>query len=148
MARGKGKDSEAAFEDHWKPHGKRVHVQRFTDSTYVMGQQRDHLARKDAQPADYLLTGYGKMLYAEVKESTNETSFAFSNITKHQINCARQTVAAGGRYYFFIYHVPTERWHVVNAALFIRWIDSDMNSIKWEALPSLSLQQFTLDLQQ
>jgi len=149
MARSKGKVSEKLFEDWWKPHGKRVHVQRFTDTLFVMGQQDNHLARKDAQPADYLLTGYGKMLYAEVKESENETSFNFSNITKQQMACARQTTAAGGRYYFFIRQLSTDRWHVVDANTFIHMIDvQEKKSIKWFDLPSLSLEQFTTVLKQ
>lgn len=148
MARSKGKISEDYFEDWWKPHGKRVHVQRFTDTMFVMGQMKDHLARKDAQPADYLVTAYAKMFYAEVKESENATSFSFGNITKKQIACARQTVAAGGRYFFFINHVVTGLWHVVDAGHFIRLIDQGHNSVKWLDLPSLTFQQFTLWVQQ
>ncbi|AJD82940.1 holliday junction-specific endonuclease [Achromobacter phage JWF] len=146
MARSKGKISEDYFESWWKPHGKRVHVQRFTDTLFVMGQQQDRLARKDAQPADYLVSAYGKMFYAEVKESENATSFSFGNITKNQMACARQTLAAGGRYYFFINHIVTNLWHVVDAEAFIRMIDNDMKSVKWHDIPSRSLQQFTLEL--
>jgi len=148
MARGKGKDAESMFEDWWKPHGKRVHVQRFTDSTFVIGQQANHLARKDAQPADYMMSAYNKMFYAEVKETANETSFAFSNITKQQMACARQTLAAGGRYFFFIYHLALEQWHVVDAGHFIRLVDAGKKSVKWLDLPSLTFPQFTLWVQQ
>lgn len=147
MARSKGKISEDYFESWWKPHGKRVHVQRFTDTLFVIGQQKDHLARKDAQPADYLMTAYGQMFYAEVKESENATSFSFGNISKQQLACARQTLAAGGKYFFFINHIVTRQWHVVDAKEIIHMIDDDKKSVKWPDLPSLSFQQFTLDLQ-
>lgn len=122
------KDAEDEFVSFFAPLGKHAAIERLTDTAHVRGTTGLKRLIKDSQPADFVVTMYGSMFYAEVKSTVNEPSFPFSMIAKNQWRAARKAVAAGGNYQFFIRRETTGEWYVIHAS---HIIDHEAKSMKW-----------------
>lgn len=121
------KKTEVEFVDAFKPLGKRAYVARLADTAAAKATGGKE-AILQAQPSDFLLTVDGDTHYAEVKSSTNKTSFPFSNIKRGQWIASRRVVGAGGSYLFFIKNLVTKVWYVVPALVLHK---HNRKSIKW-----------------
>lgn len=109
------KKAEKDFEAFFKAMGKKAAVFRLTDTAMAkaVGGKR---AFVNAQPADYIVTAEGMgTFFAEVKSTTDETSFHFGNIQKEQLAASRRCVAAGGVYLFFIKSQHLDQWFCIPA---------------------------------
>lgn len=129
MARNTGKPSQEIFEATFVKLGKRAFVYRVTDSAEVRGMSGAGYTKR--QPSDFIVTENGAMYYAEVKSTSSRTSFSFSQIEPGQWRGARQQVAAGGDYFFFIHRKATGDWFKVPARVIL---DHPRKSMTWTEL--------------
>lgn len=110
-----GKSSEAAFENCLTNlYGKKVYIHRLQDAAALYGLNA-RAVKVGTQPSDYVVTVKGLTFYAEVKSSSNLTSFPFSCIKAHQLTAARRVRMAGGRYYFFIRNINTDNFYMLDS---------------------------------
>ena len=130
----KWKDAEEEFENYWKKFGKSATVFRFHDSFDAMGVTKSKTVRTTAQPSDFLVTHDGHTFFAEVKSSTNPSSFSLSNIRDAQWRQAMLTTAAKGLYLFYIRNETNRVWYKVPASFFLSLHKDGIKSVKWEAL--------------
>jgi penicillin-binding protein-related factor A (putative recombinase) len=126
-----GTPSQDEFEARIALLGKKAYLHKITDTKEVRGLTKTKAWTK-AQPSDYILTVNGAMHYAEVKSTTDPLCFRKSNITTDQLAAARQQLAAGGQYWFYIHRLLDGAWFKVPASLFVlpnkdrfRWADFD-----------------------
>ena len=112
----KWKQAEKDFEGFFAQYGKGAAVFRLTDTAAAKatGGKGAFVA---AQPSDYICVVDGQWFFAEVKSTTDRTSFHFSNIRKGQIAASRRTVAAGGTYLFFVKSEELEQWYCIPASV-------------------------------
>lgn len=126
------KQAEKDFEKHFDHYGKGAFVFRFTDTAMAKA-----VAGKGAfvppQPADYFVLVEGQFFFAEVKSTTDQTSFHFSNIRKGQIAASRRITAAGGVYLFFIKSEELNQWYSVPAQV-IHTTLRQKKSMTWNEL--------------
>lgn len=117
-----------------KAYGKRVFIQRFSDTAVVKALvgKKAFLPR---QPADFHIILDGDSFYAEVKSSQNDHSFPLSSIQTHQLGVARRVTAAGGRYYFFVKSESLNRWFRLPACFILDAL-SERKSLPWGAMES------------
>lgn len=123
------KQAEKDFEDAFDQYGKGVFVHRLSDTA----QAKATAGKKAfvvAQPSDYLVTLNGVTFFAEVKSTTDPTTFHFANIRKQQLAKSRQIVMAGGTYLFFIKSEELNQWFCVPAAI-IHAVDRTKKSMSW-----------------
>ena len=136
MKKNSGKSSEQDFEDILcVAHGKRVHIHRITDTAEVRGMNRGR-GRTKKQPSDYIVTEDGATYYAEVKSSHEKTSFPLKNIDPFQKGSARQVLAAGGKYFFFIHNLNNNQWFRVPAETVL---NAERRSLRWDSLDEWKL---------
>lgn len=132
--RNDGKDSEGIFEDRIKSDmGKRAFLYRIpdTNSAFRKGKATVKLA---ATPSDYLLSYFGQTGMAEVKSCSDKTSFSFSNFTPSQNAAMLQMRAAGGNYWVFIHHIPTDQWYRIDAEFIALIEKTGKKSVTWKEL--------------
>lgn len=130
----KWRDAEDEFEDYWKQFGKSATVFRFQDSYDAMAATRSKTVRAKAQPSDFLVTHDGHTFFAEVKSSTNASSFSLSNIRDNQWRQAMLTTAAKGLYLFYIRNETNGVWYKIPASFFLSLEKDGIKSVKWELL--------------
>lgn len=127
-----GRPSEKAFEHHFERMGKNAFVHRLVDAAEIKGRT-GVVGEARAQPSDYILVYNGKTYFAEVKSSSNKTSFAFSLLRKTQTAFARRIIAAGGEHIVFVHSLANSQWYLVPYQTIIETIDSgEKSSIKWQ----------------
>lgn len=102
-----GKPSQVLFEALFLPYGKRAFLHRITDSAEVRGMNGAGFTKK--QPADYIVTFDGDTHFAEVK-STVGARFKRSQIESGQEAAAKQQIAAGGHYFFYVHAKAIGQW--------------------------------------
>lgn len=125
-----GKPSERDFLQFFKKLGKRAFVHRLVDSADLRGLNNSPV-RAPEQPADWVVTENGETYYAEVKSTTNKTSFPFSLITTNEEKSAKMQLAAGGKYMFFIHSLEKQQWFKVPASIVL---SHNKRSFKWDEL--------------
>jgi penicillin-binding protein-related factor A (putative recombinase) len=133
MAKNTGKPTEQAFEDLFKPAGKRAFLHRLTDASDVFGLT-DKAANQAAQPSDYVVVHDGETFFAEVKSTQNATSFPFSLLKSGQSAAGLQIEGAGGHYLVFVraLALPGQPWFRVHYST-IRAAKADgKGSLKWK----------------
>ena len=123
--------SEPLFRKKCETYGKKCFVHKLTDTGMLTGANKK-LVHAEAQPADFVVTLHGITFYAEVKESANKTSFPFGNIRPTQLAFAKQIIASGGHYYFFILRKLTGQWFQVPAQVILA--TKDKKSLTWTEL--------------
>jgi len=127
------KKAEKDFEKSFEPLGKKAAVFRLTDTAAAkaVAGKRAFVA---AQPSDYMIVMDGQTFFAEVKSTSDETSFHFSNIQKRQIAASRRIVAAGGGYFFFIKSLARDQWFCVPAVVIHRTLKAGIKHLKWDQI--------------
>lgn len=133
----RSKNSGKSAQDEWERfmkniYGRHLHIHRITDSAEVRGMAGAGFTKP--QPADYVVTAGGEMYYAEIKSSSNPTSFPFKDITLGQKAAAKKQMAANGKYFFYVKNMVTERWYEVPASVIFYLMGQGQQSIKWSAL--------------
>lgn len=127
------KKAEREFEKSFEPYGKKAAVFRLTDTAAAkaVAGKRAFVA---AQPSDYMVVLDGQVFFAEVKSTSDNTSFHFSNIRKAQIAASRRIVKAGAGYFFFIKSLVLNQWFCVPAAVIHNTIASGTKHLKWQQI--------------
>ncbi|KGM36103.1 hypothetical protein P409_00180 [Inquilinus limosus MP06] len=117
------------FEDHFTLMGKAAHVHRITDTAEVRGLNKTGFTKE--QPSDFIVTENGVMYYAEVKSSSNPTSFPLSQIERGQRSAMIKQTAAGGLYFLFIHCLTKNIWFKVPAGVVL---NAPKASLPWSSL--------------
>lgn len=131
-----GKASEKQFDDHWLQYGKRALVYKFEDGAALYGLNKKAVANSK-KPCDRIVVHDGRVIFAEVKSTQNETSFPFSIIKPGQIGYAKMIRAAGGTYEFFVHSLALNKWFRIPAGVVL---DNDKKSLRWDDLTTLGLE--------
>lgn len=132
-----GKASEAKFENCLLyMYGKNVYIHRLQDAQALHGLN-GHAVKVGEQPADYIVTVGGRSFYAEVKSSSNETSFPFSCIRANQIAAGKRVRLAGGKYVFFVHNIKSDTFYMLDSAAVER-VSKTRSSMKWSELEEWS----------
>lgn len=134
-------DAEKYFESEINSLGKIAFIHQITDTKAVnnFGSNNTFEVKsivKDV-PSDFIITVKGVMFYAEVKYCSSGTSFPFSNFTKGEWRAMKRQLAAGGRYYTFIYSRVHKKWYVLKAQ---QVLNTDKKSLKWEEIQEWNLK--------
>lgn len=127
------KEFERIMEQRMKDAPKRLFVHRMTDTKSIK-QIAGQKSFAKAAPSDYLVTLDGVMFYAEVKSTSEATSFKFSCFTPSQNLAMVKQVAAGGEYNVYVHHLPTDTWYEIPAYNIVVWKQNGFKSIKWDEL--------------
>lgn len=128
-----GVASEKYFEQAMElAYGKHVFVERLPDTKSIKGLIKHGFIQ--GRPSDYLVTLRGEMFYAEVKSSSNPTSFPFSNIGKEQWRAMLRQIKAGGTYNFYIHNLVTDTWYLVPAEVIVATDSQGTKSLKWSEM--------------
>jgi hypothetical protein len=129
-----GKDAERAFVDHWESVG---HCQRLRDKKDLVGLNRGAPVADFAKPSDFVVSSHLIALhYAEVKSTTDGTSFAFGKIQKGQSAAALMEARRGsGSYIFYIFSYPLGQWFILDCLAYSKLVDSGARSVKFKDLP-------------
>jgi penicillin-binding protein-related factor A (putative recombinase) len=125
-----GKLAEKLFEQAWlEAHGKRVYLHRFTDTSDIRARfQGKTIAHLPPQPADYHVTAEAVMPhYAEVKGTTNKTSFNFSAIQEGQLRAMKRVAAAQGQYWLYVYSLYFNLWYRIPPAYILDGVLKSLN---------------------
>lgn len=128
--RNTGKPSEDQFKDIIESLRKKGYAHRLSDASDAFGRNKK-LVNVARQPGDFFVVENGETYLADVKSTSHETSFPFSLIKREQLAAARMIVAAGGRYFFMVHHLPTNEWFKLPAAAVV---NSPKKSLKWSEL--------------
>ena len=124
--------AESEFETFFP--GKRSFVYAFEDTREAQKTGGSRRIFTKARPSDYLVVHEGTTFFAEVKYSSDPTTFHFgSAIRKDQWAAAIQTVSAGGLYYFFVKSGARQKWYRIPAAFLIQLWDAQ-KSVRWELI--------------
>lgn len=129
--RNTGKPSEADFEALFSQYGKLAHIERLVDSSEVHGRNKGKSLNVRKAIADYIVTLKGDTFYAEVKSTSEKTSFRFSMISIHQKAKAAMVTLAGGVYLIFATNLNTGKWYAIPYQV-IR--NNPKQSMKWDEL--------------
>lgn len=133
MAKNTGKPSEEAFEEHLDRMGKRSYYYRCVDAAEVRGRTGKIGFTRPA-PSDYVVTHNGVTFYAEVKSTQHPTAFQFSLLRTVQSGIAKQVLAAGGGYWVFLHHLPTNIWYRIPYQFIQSVKDLGKSSVPWANL--------------
>lgn len=126
------KKAEKDFEGHFAQHGKGAFVHRLTDTATAKATAGNR-AFIVKQPSDYHVVVGGQSFYAEVKSSSDRTSFHFSNVQKGQLAASRRIEAAGGAYFFFIKSEERNQWFRLPATV-IHTTLREKKSLRWDQM--------------
>lgn len=128
-----GKYSEAEFENCLTNlYGKKVYIHRLQDAAALHGLN-GRAVKVGTQPADYIITVSGATFYAEVKSSSNLTSFPFSCIKAHQLAAAKRVRMAGGKYIFFVQNMKTKKMYMLDSQTVER-VSKTRSSMLWSEM--------------
>lgn len=121
------KSAEDQFESWWR--GKQSFCFQFHDTRAAMGASGSKRVFTAPHPSDFLVTHHGDMFYAEVKSFAGP-SFPFSNVKPSQWSAARQQVAAGGKYFFFLFSTGNGTWFKLEASFLLGIFETGRKSVK------------------
>ena len=135
MVKNNGVASEEAFESKiQKLYGKKCFIHQMVDSKQARNKVKSN-------PSDWVVTIHGITAYAEVKSFSDKTSFPFSNFTKGQMNGMTRQTAAGGKYWIFIHHVPTDKWYWIDSYVVLSTIDNGKKSLSLKELENFKWKE-------
>lgn len=137
-SRNTGRTAEDEFDDRFAKFGKRAWVYKFEDQTALHGLNKGKVVKSAAKPCDRIVVIDGKQFFAEIKSSTSQTRFSFSNIRKSQLAFCKAILAAGGDYRFFIRDMTRGDWYQVMGSQMLEWIAAGSKSASWGLLKEKS----------
>lgn len=121
------KDAEEQFKSWWQ--GKQSFCFQFLDTRAAMGALGTKRVFAAPHPSDFLVTDRGHMFYAEVKSFSGD-SFKFSNVQPAQWSAARQQIAAGGEYFFYLFATGNKQWYKLSASVLLKIYDAGRKSVR------------------
>lgn len=101
---------------------------RFQDTADAQG------SNLQTNPSDFVCVGVKGTFFAEVKSFRDAKRFPFSNIKKSQLTWAALIRQRKQPYFFYIYHLITERWFVIPADIILHMIREGVKSITLQQL--------------
>lgn len=135
MTSNNGKASEAFFMENVSGL-----VFRLRDKADLVGLNGGKNIAAFGNPSDYfLLTDRGGYL-AEVKSSSNETSFSLSGFTPAQKAAIYKAhkVGFGSFYRIYVHNILSNNWYLMTADDYMEIIKTGKKSIKWTSLNTLT----------
>ena len=135
MAKNTGKDSEYLFATNVSGL-----VFRLRDKADLVGLNGGKNVAAFGNPSDNILVTNDGVFLAEVKSTTNATSFSLSCFTSAQKAAIYKMHKRGfGRFYrIYIHSLHTNTWYLITADDFMKVIATGKKSIKWTSLPILT----------
>jgi hypothetical protein len=127
-----GKLSESIFVKNIEAQPK-AKVFRLRDASDLFGLNKKKVAIF-ALPADFIVVGQGKTIFAEVKSTQNKTSFSLDCLTPSQRAACLQVTSCGGDYRIYIHNLCTNTWYIVPGSAYVLYKKSNLKSIKWDDL--------------
>lgn len=82
-------------------------------------------------PADFIVLLGGGLTFAEVKSSSNKTSFSLDSFRPAQLSAMVKLKALGGNYTVFVHNIVTDKWYELTGSLVVDLIKQGNKSIKW-----------------
>lgn len=125
-----GKPSEKIFDDYWRTRGKVAFNFAFADSSSLTGLN-GKMVQALAQPSDRLVIHDGKVEFAEIKSTQDDTAFRFSLLRKKQSAFAAFILAAGGTYSVYVHRLLTDEWFRVPYQIINIVKEQGSQSIPW-----------------
>ena len=131
MARNSGKPSEALFEENVSGL-----VFRLRDKADLVGLNKGKNVAAFGNPSDFIVVYPERACLAEVKSTTNRTSFSLSSFTAAQKAAIYKLHKRGlGKHYqIFIHSLDSDTWYLIDADTYMETIKSGKKSIKWKDL--------------
>jgi penicillin-binding protein-related factor A (putative recombinase) len=128
-----GKSSEETFEETMRLAGNAVF--RLRDKRDLHGLNGRSVAAF-GQPSDYVVVSSMGAFLAEVKSTSEKTSFPLSCFTKAQLAAMSQCVACrvGDYYHIYIHNLNDNKWYCTDADGIIMTLKSGKKSIPWNQL--------------
>jgi penicillin-binding protein-related factor A (putative recombinase) len=134
MVKNTGKPSEKLFTEALQRLGKKAYYHRFVDAAEIKGKTGKVATAATAQPSDYIVIIDSHLHFAEVKSTTNKTSFPFSMLNQNQSNEAKKVLAAGGSYWIYVHSLEQKQWYRFPYSLVTAVKEAGKSSIKWQDL--------------
>lgn len=128
-----GKDAEKAFVDYWTKVG---HIERFRDKRDLSGLNKGARLADFSKPSDFIVSSKDHPLhFAEVKSTTEATSFSFGKIQKGQSAAALNEARRGhGSYLFYVYSYPLGEWFIMSCLDYDDLCNAGRRSVKFKEL--------------
>ena len=135
MVSNNGKRSEKFFEENVSGL-----VFRLRDKADLVGLNGGKNVAAFGNPSDNILVTTDGVYFAEVKSTTNRTSFSLSCFTPAQKSAIYRLHKRGfGEYYrIYIHSLADDKWYLINADDFMKVIATGKKSIKWKDLNILT----------
>lgn len=129
MTRNTGKNSEAIFLENAPGL-----VFRLRDKADLVGLNGGTNVAAFGNPSDFFLVTEDGAFLAEVKSTTNTTSFSLSGFTKAQKAAIYKCFKRGlGEFYrIYVHDVSSDQWYLITANDYMTTINSGKKSIKWQ----------------
>lgn len=112
----------------------KTHVFRNRDKKDLMGINRGRKVAAFPLPADYTVTHQGNLFFAEVKSTSDDTRFNYSQVEAGQRSAAGICTACDTPYWFFIHSLKLNRWFQLPGAEFVADIKAGIKSRRFEDL--------------
>lgn len=135
MARNSGKGSEAIFEESVSGL-----VFRLRDKADLVGLNGGKNVAAFGNPSDFLIASPAGVFFAEVKSTTNATSFSLSCFTAAQKAAIYKLHkrGLGSLYRIYIHSLDSNTWYLMTADSFMEAMSTGKKSIKWKNLTTLT----------
>lgn len=135
MASNTGKPSERIFEENVSGL-----VFRLRDKADLVGLNGGKNVAAFGNPSDFLIAGRGGLFFAEVKSTTNATSFSLSCFTSAQKAAIYKLHkrGLGHLYRIYIHSLHSNTWYHLTADSFMEAASTGKKSIKWKDLTTLT----------
>lgn len=130
-----GKSSERTFEE--EVNGL---VFRLRDKADMVGLNGGKNVAAFGNPSDFFLITHESGYLAEVKSSTNATSFSLSGFTPAQKSAIYKChkLGYGDKYRIYIHSLALNTWYLITATDYMTAITQGKKSIKWTELNTLT----------
>jgi penicillin-binding protein-related factor A (putative recombinase) len=136
MSRNTGKPSEATFENNIEGT-----VFRLRDKADLVGLNGGKNVAAFGNPSDYLIATRGGLYLAEVKSSSNMTSFSLSSFTPAQKSAISKFHKGGfgSLYRIYVHNLGSDQWYLLDADQFYTTVVLEKRkSIKWQDMNLLT----------
>lgn len=135
MSSNNGKGSERFFEQSVKGL-----VFRLRDKADMVGLNGGKNVATFGNPSDFFLLTPKSGYLAEVKSSSDKTSFSLSGFTPAQKTAIYKChkLGYGDKYRIYIHSLHLNQWYLITADDYMRTINEGKKSIKWKDLSILT----------
>jgi hypothetical protein len=138
LAKNDGSLSQQIFETRMgaKP---KTFVWRSRDKKDLMGLNKGRKVGTFPQPSDYTVGTDGQLMFVEVKSTSNETRFDYSQIEPGQRQAACISASIGTPYWFLIHSLRSNQWFQLSGEQFAADIKAGKKSRLFTELDPCSM---------